>query len=106
VRTSSDKRSIGKYRPESVRPDTGYGYGSGTGRGKKQFEDETPPWSERRRDVFDYVAKVLPDEHPGLAVSAALSLKLSGEKPTRETILNRLRASGRSADQLREKGWL
>jgi hypothetical protein len=83
--------------------------GRGVSRSRIQIDsssDEMPAWSERRRDVFDYVAKVLPDEHPGLAVSAALSLKLSGEKPTKEAILNRLRASGRSADQLREKGWL
>ena len=68
--------------------------------------EEMPAWSERRRDVFEYVARVLPEEHLGLAVSAALSLRLSGAKATPDAIRQRLRQSGRSADQLRAKGWL
>lgn len=65
-----------------------------------------PAWSERRRSVFEYISRVLPDEHVGLGVSAALSLRLAGLKPTPEAVLNRLQQSGRSAEQLREKGWL
>jgi len=65
-----------------------------------------PPWSERRSWEFDFVRQHLPGEHPGLAVSALLSLRLLGVKPTKEAILNRLESSGRSARQLREKGWL
>lgn len=106
MRTSSDKRSIGKYRPESVRPDTGYGYGSGSGRGKQSVDGGMESFSERRSWEFDFVRQHLPGEHPGLAVSALLSLRLLGVKPTKEAILDRLETSGRSSRQLREKGWL
>jgi hypothetical protein len=68
--------------------------------------DGLPPWSERRSKILDYVARVLPDEHRGMAASAALTLKLSGTKPTPEAILERLRSQGRSAEQLRAKGWM
>ena len=67
--------------------------------------DQGPAWSERRREVFDYVARVLPDEHLGFGVSAALAIRLSGEKPTAEAIRLRLQGSGRSMEQLRAKGW-
>ena len=62
-------------------------------------------FTERNAWEFDFV-RHLPGEHPGLAVSALLSLRLLGIKPTKEAILDRLEASGRSARQLREKGWL
>jgi hypothetical protein len=68
--------------------------------------DGMPPWSERRKELLDYVARVLPDENVGLAASAALSIRLTGKKATPDAILERLRASGRSADQLRAKGWV
>ena len=98
MRTSSDKRSIGKYRPESVRPDTGYGYGSGTG-------NELPPFTERRAKEFAW-AEHLPDEHPGLVVSALISLELAGETQSTKTVMARLHAQGRTAEQMKEKGWL
>ena len=99
MRRSSEKRSIGKYRPQSVRPDTGYGYGSGTG-------EDLQPLTERRAKEFAWVRDHLPDEHEGMAVSALISIQTFGEKPTRDSVLARLRAQGRTADQLREKGWL
>ena len=99
MRTSSEKRSIGKYRPESVRPDTGYGYGSGTG-------EDLQPFVERRAREFEWVRRHLPSENEGMAVSALLSIQTFGDRPTRESVLARLRAQGRTADQLREKGWL
>ena len=109
MRTSSDKRSIGKYRPESVRPDTGYGYGSGTGRGKKPYasvDGEMPSWSERRADLFDFVRQHLPEEHPGFAVTAAIAVQMTGRKLTRNAILERLQESDRTVEQLRAKGWM
>lgn len=99
MRRSSEKRSIGKYRPESVRPDTGYGYGYGSG-------EDLQPLTERRAKEFAWVRDHLPDEHEGMAVSALISIQTFGEKPTRDSVLARLRAQGRTADQLREKGWL
>lgn len=102
MRTSSGKRSIGKYRPESVRPDTGYGYGSGSGRGSVDVE----PFEERRAREFEFVRKTLPGEIPGLCVSALLSLRALGEKPTRDSIYARLENQGRTVRQLRERGWL
>ena len=62
-------------------------------------------WSERRSWEFDFVRQHLPGEHSGFAVSALLSLRLLGVKPTKAAILERLEASGRSARQFREKGW-
>jgi hypothetical protein len=68
--------------------------------------DGLPPWSERRSKLLAYVTRVLPGEHPGLAASAALSIKMTGRKPTPEAILERLEASGRSTAKLRERGWI
>ena len=99
MRRSSEKRAIGKYGPESVRPDTGYGYGYGSG-------EDLQPLTERRAKEFAWVRDHLPDEHEGMAVSALISIQTFGEKPTRDSVLARLRAQGRTADQLREKGWL
>lgn len=68
--------------------------------------DGLEAWSDRRSWEFEFVRKNLPEENAGLAVSALLSLRLLGRKPTKAAILERLEASGRSAAQLREKGWL
>jgi hypothetical protein len=99
MRTSSEKRSIGKYRPQNVRPDIGYG--SGTGRA-----DELPPLTERRAKEFAWAEQHLPAEHTGLVVSALISLELAKEKQTTKTVLARLEAQGRTAKQMGEKGWL
>ena len=68
--------------------------------------DDLPPAAERQKAIREYVARILPGEHLGLAVSAALTIRLSGEEPTAEAILRRLDATGRSSAQLRAKGWL
>lgn len=70
------------------------------------FGDELQPFVERRAREFEWVRRHLPDEHEGMAVSALLSIQTFGEKPTRDSVLARLRAQGRTAEQLREKGWL
>ena len=107
MRTSSEKRSIGQYRPESVRPDTGYGYGSGTGRRTTTSVDgEMPSWSERRADLFEFCEKHLEGEHLGFAVTAAIAVRMTGRKLTKNAILERLRETDRTAEQLRAKGWL
>jgi hypothetical protein len=72
----------------------------GVGAGHLEAFEERLAWE------LDFVSRVLPSEHPGLAVSALLSLRLLGQKPTKDAILSRLQDSGRSARQLREKGWL
>ena len=112
MRTSSGDRSIRNYAggskpvrvdsdrtpPGGVRRDSGMGW-------DRRGGDALPPSSVRQKEIRDYVARILPDEHLGLAVSAALSIRLSGEKPTAEAIRLRLQGSGRSIDQLRAKGW-
>ena len=65
-----------------------------------------PAWSERRADLFDFVRQHLPDEHPGFAVTAAIAVQMTGRKLTRNAILDRLRESDRTAEQLRAKGWM
>lgn len=118
MRTSSGDRKVRNYGnrsdgsnpvrkesegnpPRGVRSDTGRGWGGRGGEGV-----DLVPWSERRSKILDYVARVLPDEHQGMAASACLTLKMSGTKPTPEAILERLRAQGRSAEQMRAKGWM
>lgn len=66
---------------------------------------ELPAMEERLEDEFAFVRKVLPDEHPGLAVVALIAIRQQGRRPTRDTIRARLVDSGRSIEQLREKGW-
>ena len=69
-------------------------------------DGELPAWSERRADLFEFVQTHLSDEHEGFCVVAAIAVRQSGRKITRNAILDRLRATGRTAEQLREKGWL
>ena len=126
MRTSSE-RNPGGIPPdtpptdtEGVRPDTGYGYGYGkegrtsskkvsSYKRNKQYreykewkpdQDGMPPWSERRRELFDWADRNLPDQHPGLVVVAILAIRLGGVKPTKELVLERLRATGREASQI------
>lgn len=118
MRTSSGDRKVRNYgtrsdSPNPVRKDSEgiplKGVRSDTGRGWDGIGREgvdAVPWSQRRSKLLAYVARVLPDEHPGLAASAALTIKMSGAKPTPEAILERLRAQGRTAEQMREKGWI
>lgn len=107
---SSDNKKFHGFRSESSRKpptDSKRFRSSEPGRGWDGSGGvELVPWSERRSKILDYVARVLPDEHQGMAASACLTLKMSGTKPTPEAILERLRAQGRSAEQMRAKGWM
>jgi hypothetical protein len=67
--------------------------------------DALPPAAERQKAIREYVARILPGEHLALAVSAALTIRLTGEEPTAEAILRRLEGTGRSSAQLQAKGW-
>jgi hypothetical protein len=67
---------------------------------KPDQDSGLPPWSERRRELFDWADRNLPDQHPGLVVVAILAIRLGGVKPTKELVLERLRATGREASQI------
>jgi len=56
--------------------------------------------SEIRRRQLGWIAAELPGEHPELALIAAQMLRFGGVKATRETILERLRATGRDQESL------
>lgn len=66
----------------------------------KPEDDGMPPWSVRRKELFDWADRNLPDQHPGLVVVAILAIRLGGVKPTKELVLERLRATGREASQI------
>lgn len=70
------------------------------------IDGEMPSWSERRADIFDFCRQHLPDEHLGFAVTAAIAVRMTGRKLTRNAIIDRLQDSDRTAEQLRAKGWL
>ena len=67
---------------------------------------EQPPLTERRAKEFAWVRQHLPQEHEGMAVSALISIQTFGDRPTKESVLARLRAQGRTAEQMREKAWI
>lgn len=127
MRTSSE-RNPGGIPPdtpptdtEGVRPDTGYGYGYGkkgrtsskqvsSYKKNKQYREYKewkpdqdsglPPLTERRAREFAFAEKVLGDQHPGFCVVAMIAIQMRGETPTRENVLERLRATGREASQI------
>ena len=127
MRTSSE-RNPGGIPPdtpptdtEGVRPDTGYGYGYGkkgrtsskkvsSYKKNKQYREYKewkpdqdsglPPWSVRRKELFDWADRNLPDQHPGLVVVAIIAIRLGGVKPTKELVLERLTSTGREASQI------
>ena len=127
MRASSGNRKVRGYEPKNpVRPDLirtegtssaatpgwdGMGMGGGGSRAGrkgrsssyknwKPDEDGMPPWSERKKELFDWAARNLPDQHPALVVVAILSIRLGGVKPTEELVLERLTATGREASQI------
>ena len=59
-----------------------------------------PPWSERRKELFDWADSHLPDQHPAFVVVAIIAIRMGGEKPTKEKVLARLTATGREASQI------
>ena len=72
-----------------------------------RFEQEQPtPLVDRCAKEFAWVRQHLPDEHEGMAVSALISIKTFGDKPTKNAVMDRLRAQGRTAEQMRGKGWM
>ena len=68
--------------------------------------EELVPLVERRSREFAWVRQHLPAENEGMAVSALISIQTFGDRPTKESVLARLRAQGRTAEQMREKGWI
>lgn len=67
--------------------------------GWKPEEDDQPAFSERRNPEFEWAEKTLPDEHPGLVVSALIGLEVAGEKRTSGSVMARLERQGRTAAQ-------
>lgn len=128
MRASSGNRKVRGYEPKNpVRPDVnrtggtssaatpgwdGMGRGGGSSRagrrgrsssyaGWKPDEDGgMPPWSERRRELFDWAASHLPEQHPAFVVVAIIAIRMGGEKPTKDKVLARLTATGREASQI------
>ena len=108
MRLSSGERKVRGFQPTNpknpVRTDsgrTGVRDGMGVGMG-----EELVPLVERRAKEFAWVRQHLPEEHEGMAVSALISIQTFGDRPTKESVLARLRAQGRTAQQMREKAWI
>lgn len=87
----------------------------GIGRGRVEIRskadwkppsNDLAPLTERRAKEFAWAEKHLPDQHPGLVVSALISLELAGETQSTKTVMARLHAQGRTAEQMKEKGWM
>lgn len=68
---------------------------------KPRGQEGMPAWSDRRADLFEKAAIHLSDQHPALCVTAMIALEMAGEQPTRKKVLERLRATGREAAQIR-----
>lgn len=96
--SNSVRKDSNRTPSRGVRRDSGMGWDGKGG--------DLPKLEERRAWEYEFVRKNLPEQHEGLALSALLSLRQAGEKISREAVLNRLRNSGRSAEQLRERGWV
>lgn len=80
------------------------GMGKGAKRGSfKHNADEMPSLTERRKREFEWAAKHLPDEHPGLVVSALIGLEVSGQKQSTDSVMARLEEQGRTAKQRQER---
>lgn len=104
MRLSSGDKRIRGYQNNPVRTDSGStGIRDGMGR---VGSNDLPPFTERRAKQFAWAERHLPEEHPGLVVSALISLELAGENQSTKTVLARLEAQGKTAEQMREKGWL
>ena len=109
MRLSSGERKVRGFQPTDpknpVRAESG-STGVRDGMGRVGMGEELPPFTERRTREFAWVRQHLPDEHEGMAVSALISIQTFGDKPTKESVLSRLRAQGRTAEQMRRKGWI
>ena len=109
MRLSSGERKVGGFQPTDpknpVRAES-QATGLRDGMGRVGVGEELQPFVERRAREFAWVRQHLPDEHQGMAVSALISIKTFGDKPTKNAVMDRLRAQGRTAEQMREKGWI
>lgn len=97
--TQTQTQTHTKHRPDQ-RAREGVGRSRVRVKNWKPDEDGMPPWSERKKELFDWAARNLPDQHPALVVVAILSIRLGGVKPTEELVLERLTATGREASQI------
>ena len=109
MRLSSGERKVRGFQPTDpknpVRAES-QATGLRDGMGRVGVGEELQPFVERRAREFAWVRQHLPDEHQGMAVSALISIKTFGDKPTKNAVMDRLRAQGRTAEQMREKGWI
>lgn len=69
-------------------------------------QEDLPPLEVRKARELAFIREHLAQEHEGSALSALISLQLSGERPTKQAIFARLRAQGRTREQMEAKGWL
>lgn len=109
MRLSSGERKVRGFQPTDpknpVRTDSG-STGVRDGMGRVGVGEELQPFVERCAREFAWVRQHLPEEHEGMAVSALISIKTFGDKPTKNAVMDRLRAQGRTAEQMRRKGWI
>ena len=109
MRLSSGERKVRGFQPTNpknpVRAES-QATGLRDGMGRVGMGEELQPFVERCAREFAWVRQHLPDEHQGMAVSALISIKTFGDKPTKNAVMDRLRAQGRTAEQMREKGWM
>lgn len=90
------------YRnPGGVRRDSGYGYGKGSGKGVVSSQ-QIPSELARQRFLASlaWAERNVPDEHAAFAASAAMTMRMLGQKVTPEGVKARLREQGRSKEQL------
>lgn len=109
-RVRSDSRKVRGVTRDTERSHSGFtqershaglrdGYGMGTGSG------ELPPFTERRAAEFAWAEQHLPDEHPGMVVSALIGLEVAGMKRSTGSVMARLEKQGRTMAQMKSKGW-
>lgn len=109
MRLSSGERKVRGFQPTNpknpVRAESG-STGVRDGMGRVGMGEDLQPFVDRRARELAWVRQHMPEEHEGMAVSALISIKTFGDKPTKNAVMDRLRAQGRTAEQMREKGWM
>jgi len=110
MRLSSGERKVRGFQstePKNpVRAESGStGHRDGYGRGWVSVEQPTP-LVERCAKELAWVRTHLAQEHEGMALSALLSIQTFGDRPTKQSVMDRLRAQARTREQMEEKGWL
>lgn len=104
IRNNQTKPNQTQSRPFG--PVRGISRGRITARGESLDQQELPPLEQRRAKELRFIRDHLGTEHEGMALSALIALQMTGRKPTKQAVLDRLHAQGRRSDQLREKGWM